>query len=114
MDKPLHLDQQSLVQAWQQQLPEMIGPGDSTMVQADNANPQAINVHINAAGHQKYGFDFRCTYKDTRELDVALVDVDMAGRSIDEHSATVQELVDDYMRHIHECAQVLHHITDPS
>ncbi|ANS76909.1 hypothetical protein AWM70_21915 [Paenibacillus yonginensis] len=114
MDKPLQLDQHSLVQAWQQQLPEMIGPGDSTVVLADNANPQAINVHINAAGHQMYAFDFRCTYKDTRELDIALVDVEMAGRPIDEHSDAVQELINDYTRHIHECAQVLHNVTDPS
>ncbi|WP_138494954.1 hypothetical protein [Paenibacillus pinistramenti] len=114
MDKPLQMDQHTLVQAWQEQLPKMLGPGDSMKVLADNANPQAICVHINAAGHQMYGLDFRCTYEDTREVNVALLDVEKAGRSIDEHNATVKELVNDYRRHIHECAQVLHNVTDPS
>lgn len=114
MDKPLQIDQASLVEAWQQQLPEMLGSGDSTLVQPDGANPQAINVHINVAGHEMYSLDFRCSYEDNRELKVEMVDVEQAGRSCDEHSDTIQELASDYARHIHECAQVLHSVTDPS
>lgn len=113
MDKPLQVDQTSLVQAWQQQLPEMLGPGDSSLIQADGANPQAINVHINVAGHQMYSFDFRCSYEDSRELKVEMIDVEQNGRPCDEYNDTIQDLAQDYTRHIHECAQVLHSITDP-
>ncbi|WP_223067040.1 hypothetical protein [Paenibacillus caui] len=114
MEKSLNVDQDTLVEAWQQQLPEMLGPGDSSVVQADLADPQSLLVHINVAGHQMYAFDFRCSYQDTRELEVTLVDAEKAGRSIDERGDAIQELAKDYARHIHECAQVLHSITNPS
>ena len=113
MDKSLQVDQHTLVQAWQQQLPEMLGAGDSSIVQGDNANPQALCIHINVAGHQKYSFDFSCAYQDSRELKVSLTDVERDGRSVDEHTEIIQELADDYVRHIHECAQVLHSVTNP-
>lgn len=114
MEKELNINQATLVGAWQQQLPEMLGPGDSTIVQADAANPNAINVHINVAGHQMYAFDFRCSYQDTREVQVEMLDTRQAGRSCDVYTDTVQELAQDYTRHLHECAQVLHSITDPA
>jgi hypothetical protein len=37
--------------------------------------------------------------------------VESGGRSIDEHADAVQELVRDYRRHLHECAQSLHNLT---
>ncbi|AWB43328.1 hypothetical protein DCC85_03215 [Paenibacillus sp. CAA11] len=114
LNEPLNTDQGTLVQAWQQMLPSMLSPGDSAQVLADNADPACLRVHINVAGHQMYSFDFQCIYQDTRELEVKLVDVERSGRSVDEHSDVIQELAEDYARHIHECAQQLQVVTNPS
>ena len=54
MLEEFNVDQNTLVHAWQQQLPEFLDPGDSAEVLADESDPQGFRVHINAAGHQFY------------------------------------------------------------
>lgn len=58
MNKEMNMDQHTLVDAWQKQLPEYLNPGDSAQVQADGANPQGLRIHINAAGHQFFPLIF--------------------------------------------------------
>ncbi|WP_178024167.1 hypothetical protein [uncultured Paenibacillus sp.] len=113
MNKEMNIDQHTLVDAWQKQLPEYLNPGDSAQVQADAANPQGLRIHINSAGHQFYSFDFQCAYMDPREVRVELVDVERDGQTIAEDSVQIQELTGDYVRHIHECAQALSSMTNP-
>jgi len=113
MNKEMNMDQHTLVDAWQKQLPEYLNPGDSAQVQADGANPQGLRIHINAAGHQFFSFDFQCSYMDPREIHVELVDVERDGQTIAEDSVQIQELTGDYVRHIHECAQALSPMTNP-
>lgn len=110
----MNLDQSTLVNAWQQQLPVFLHPGDSVQVEPDQANPQALRVHINAAGRQFYSFDFQCSYMDEREVKVELVDVERDGVTVNEQSEKIQEMTGDYVRHLHECAQALHRVTKPS
>lgn len=110
----LNLDQSTLVHAWQQQLPEYLNPGDSFQVEPDQGNPQALRIHIDAAGRQFYSFDFQCAYMDEREVKVELVDVERDGVTVNEQSEQIQEMTGDYVRHLHECAQALHKITKPS
>ncbi|MFP4978914.1 hypothetical protein ACE6ED_26150 [Paenibacillus sp. CN-4] len=112
MNRELQIDQPALVSAWKAQMPSFLEDGDSFAVQADETDPHSLRIHINAAGHQAYSFDFRCTYVDSREVAVDLVDVERAGRSADERTDVVQELARDYTRHIHECAQNLQRITN--
>lgn len=114
MQEELSIDQNTLVQAWQQQLPQFLEPGDSAEVLADENDPQGIRVSINAAGRQFYSFDFYCTYMDPREVKVELVDVERDGETVNEQNDRLQELTGDYVRHLHECAQSLHRITNPS
>ncbi|MEF2966173.1 hypothetical protein V3851_10060 [Paenibacillus sp. M1] len=114
MNEELSLDQSSLVHAWQQQLPEYLNPGDSVKVEADRGNPQGLRIHIDAEGRQYYSFDFECSYMDPREVRVELVDVERDGVTINERSEKIQELTEDYVRHLHECAQALHRITNPT
>ncbi|HEY4391934.1 MAG TPA: hypothetical protein VGN02_11380 [Paenibacillus sp.] len=114
MLEEFNVDQNTLVHAWQQQLPEFLGPGDSAEVLADDSDPQGLRVHINAAGHQFYSFDFSCTYMDPREVKVELVDVEKGGQTVNEQNERLQEMTGDYVRHLHECAQALHRITNPS
>ena len=56
-------------------------------------------------GRQEYSFDFQCTYVDSREVKVDLVDVERDGATTDERNENIQGMVGDYTRHIHECAQ---------
>ncbi|GGH38271.1 hypothetical protein [Paenibacillus segetis] len=114
MNEEFNLDQTTLVNAWQQQLPEHLGPGESAQVLADLGDPQGIRLHIEASGHQMYSFDFQCSYMDPREVRVDLVDVECDGLTVDEHTENIQEMTQDYVRHIHECAQALHRITNLS
>ncbi|WP_410770861.1 hypothetical protein [Fontibacillus sp. BL9] len=114
MNEDMNLDQHSLVHAWQQQLPDYLEPGDSVQVEADLGNPQGLRIHINASGRQFYSFDFECSYKDAREVSVQLVDVERDGVTVNERSDKIQELTEDYVRHLHECAQALHRITKPN
>ncbi|MNH87327.1 hypothetical protein D3C87_462490 [compost metagenome] len=114
MNEPFNVDQNMLVNAWQQQLPEFLNSGDSAQVLADAKDPQSLRIHINAAGHQFYSFDFQCTYLDPREIKVSLVDVERGGDHVDERGDVIQDLAADYSRHLHECAQALHRITNQS
>ncbi|MFE4714623.1 MULTISPECIES: hypothetical protein [Paenibacillus] len=113
MNRDLQLDQQQLVSAWQERLPALMEDGDSFTVQGDAADRTSLLIHFNAAGHQDYSLDFRCTYVDSREVAVNLIDVEQAGRHIDEHTDAVQGLAQQYARQIHECAQALKDITNP-
>lgn len=113
MNRQLELDQQSLVSAWQEQLPALMEAGDSFTVQGDGADQKSLLIHFDAAGHQAYSLDFRCKYVDSREVSVDLLDVEQSGRHIDERSDAVQSLAQQYTRQIHECAQALQNLTNP-
>ncbi|MFD0957784.1 hypothetical protein [Paenibacillus chungangensis] len=107
----LRIDQQKLVQAWQETLPRVMNSPDRSEVKADEADERSLRVTIHAAGHQMYEFDFKVTYVDSREVKVELVDVEKDNVSIDERNDIVQQLTQDYIRHLHECAQALHQLT---
>jgi hypothetical protein len=109
-DSPV-INQQELVDAWQNALPNTLNASDKATVLADESNPNGIRIHIQCAGHSDYSFDFACTYVDSREVKVQLVDAESGHVSIDERNERVQQLIEDYVRHIHECAQVLHAVT---
>ncbi|AZN38949.1 hypothetical protein [Paenibacillus albus] len=109
----LSINQQQLTEAWQRTLPTTINEADRAEVLADEADPSALRITIHAAGHQMYDFDFKVAYVDGREVQTTLIDVERDGRSIDERTDIVQDLVQDYTRHIHECAQALHDLTHP-
>lgn len=113
MSKPdvLETDQQQLVDAWQRTLPTILNESDVAEVRADENDEKTLRIHIKAAGHSMYSFDFRVTYVDSREIKVDLVDAEKANRTVDERNETIQQLVEDYVRHIHECAQTLHALT---
>ncbi|MCL6606181.1 MAG: hypothetical protein K6T94_25220 [Paenibacillus sp.] len=113
MNREMQLDQQSLVSAWEEKLPALMSDGDSFKVQADEADAKSLRIHFNAAGRQKYSLDFRCTYVDSREVAVDLIDVEKSGHQTDERTDTVQELAQQYTRQIHECAQALQGLTNP-
>ncbi|WP_314002355.1 hypothetical protein [uncultured Paenibacillus sp.] len=104
----LFVDQNRLTEAWKRTLPTVMNPADQTEVKADEADPKALRIHIRAAGHTMYTFDFRIEYVDSREIRVDLIDVERDGRSVDERGDIIQQLVEDYTRHLHECAQALH------
>jgi hypothetical protein len=107
----LSMDQSQLVYAWEQTLPTVLNASDQAVVKADQADPTTIWVNIETAGHSKYSFDFKCTYVDSREVKVDFIDVERDGRNMDERTDIIQTLIDDYVRHIHECAQQLHAAT---
>lgn len=100
-----------LIDAWQRTLPITMNSTDTVTVKADGADPKAIRIHVDTAGHSKLSFDFLCTYVDSREVKVELVDVEKDNRSIDERGEQFQRLAEDYVRNIHECAQALHKLT---
>ncbi|MBO7746197.1 hypothetical protein I8J29_18470 [Paenibacillus sp. MWE-103] len=107
----LSINQQELTEAWQRTLPDVIQQSDRAEVQADEADPRSVRITIHSAGHQMYSFDFKVTYVDSREIRTTLVDVEKDGKSVDERTDSIQQLVEDYTRHIHECAQALHELT---
>lgn len=107
----LTIDQGSLTEAWQQTLPTVLNESDKAEVFPDGEDPKSIRIHIDTAGHSMYSFDFKVTYVDSREVKVELVDAERANQTIDERNETVQQLVEDYVRHIHECAQALKKLT---
>ncbi|ASA25069.1 hypothetical protein [Paenibacillus donghaensis] len=113
MDRPLQMDQHSLVTAWKEQLPTTMDDGESFRVLADDGNRSSLLIHFDAAGHQAYSLDFRCTYVDSREVAVDLLDVEQSGRHTDERTEAVQQLAQRYTRQIHECAQALQGLTNP-
>jgi hypothetical protein len=92
-------------------LPTFLNDSDKAEVNADEAEPNGLRVHIDSAGRTGYTFDFSCLYVDSREVNVTLVDVEKDGRTVDEHHETIQHLAEDYIRHLHECAQSLHELT---
>ncbi|MBJ9993563.1 MULTISPECIES: hypothetical protein [Paenibacillus] len=114
MNRDFELNQNKLVQAWQSQLPQTLDSSDQAQVFADEANPQALRIHIDTAGRSNYSFDFQCSYVDTREVKVDLVDVEREGRTVDERTDVIQNMAQDYTRQIHECAQALHDLTHHS
>ncbi|SDO64276.1 hypothetical protein SAMN04487897_11893 [Paenibacillus sp. yr247] len=107
----LTIDQAELVHEWMTVLPTTLQPTDQARVWADEADPQALRVHIMAAGHTGYTIDFKVTYVDSREVKVELTDVQKGTQHIEETSDLMQNLVEDYIRHIHECAQALQKVT---
>lgn len=106
----LSVDQDQLREAWIRTLPEVLDRSDRFEVHPGE-NGQTLRVHIASAGHSMYSFEFSVTYVDSREVRVELIDVEKADQSVDERNETVQQLVEDYVRHLHECAQTLHSLT---
>lgn len=107
----LKLNQSRLVAAWQRTLPTTLDSTDKVEVKADESDRKAIRIWIAAAGHSMYTFDFKCTYVDSREVKVELVDVEKEGLHVNEDSKLIQDLIKDYIRDIHECAQALDQLT---
>jgi hypothetical protein len=104
----LQLDQSQLVDAWRRVLPTTMKTTDAVTVKADEANPKALRVAVGNAGHSLYTFDFLVTYVDSREVKVELVDAEKGeGGTIDERGNLVQDLIQDHVRNLHECAQAL-------
>jgi len=110
MDKPAVTGEQ-LAAEWARELPKRMPKSDHAKVWADEGNDQAVRIHITNEGRSSYTFDFACTYVDSREVKVDLVDVERDDVHIDETQEHVQELIGDYIKHIHECAQALHNVT---
>jgi hypothetical protein len=110
LDGPV-IDRARLVEEWKSALPNTLEPEDQARVWADESNPQALRVHITTAGRSKYSFDFKVAYVDSREVQVELVDVEQGDIHIDERTEIVQTLIEDYIRHLHECAQALKEVT---
>lgn len=107
----LTIDQSKLTEAWRQTLPTVLNESDRVEVAPDEHDPKSLRIHIQTAGHSMYSFDFQVTYVDSREVKVDLVDVEKADQTVDERNDVIQNLVEDYVRHIHECAQTLKKIT---
>ncbi|CAM4471710.1 hypothetical protein [Paenibacillus tarimensis] len=107
----LRISQGRLEDAWRRTLPIVMNKTDQCEVMSDGADDKALRIHIKTAGHQMYAFDFKVTYEDSREIRVELVDVERDGKTIDERPDAVQRLIEDYTRHLHECAQQLHDLT---
>ena len=110
-DSGLSIDQQSLAQAWQATLPNFLNTADECTVQTDAKFNDALLIHIANNGRSHYSADFRLQYVDDREVKVDLLDVEKGRVAADEQTEHVQELVEDYVRHIHECAQSLKGLT---
>jgi|SRR5690606_7411188 len=107
----LNASQEALLDAWKRTLPETLNPGDSVELFLDQADNDALRIHIEVAGRTGYSFDFKVKYVDDREVEVSLVDAEREGVTVDERTETIQNLIEDYVRHIHECAQALHTLT---
>lgn len=107
----LLVDSNQLAEAWQRVLPDWINEADSCTVIPDESEAGAIRVTIETAGHQMYSLDYKVTYVDSREVKAELVDVEKDGVHVDERTDIIQELIQDYTRHLHECAQALHQLT---
>ncbi|TCS82498.1 hypothetical protein [Tepidibacillus fermentans] len=109
----LNVDQKTLVSAWNDTLPDYLNPSDSAEVKVLEDPPNSLLVHIDTKGRQGYHFDFRVTYLDPREVKVNVVNIGTDGLVDDAHGVIARQLVEDYTRHIHECAQALQSITHP-
>lgn len=106
----LPVSQNQLMEAWSATLPTVLNQSDKFEVHPGEGEA-SLHVHIASAGHSMYSFDFSVTYVDSREVRVELTDAEKANQTIDERNETIQQLVEDYVRHLHECAQALHHLT---
>lgn len=109
-DRP-HSSREELLRAWERSLPSVLNDTDQAQVELDQGDEHALRITIQTAGRTGYSFDFKCTYLDDREVDVQLVDVESEGQSVDERNEPIQELIKDYIRHIHECAQLVIPVT---
>jgi hypothetical protein len=107
----LQMNQENLADAWRQTLPVIMNKADRCKVLPDEADAKSLRVTIDTAGHQMYSFDFKVTYVDSREVKVELVDVEKENISVDERGDIIQQLIQDYTRHLHECAQSLQQLT---
>jgi len=109
----LTVNAQELANAWNETLPQLLNPSDKATVAADAKESNVLRIHIQTAGHSMYSFDFKCTYVDPREVRVELVDAERDNVTTDERREIIQTLIEDYIRHIHECAQRLKGLTNP-
>ncbi|WP_058300248.1 hypothetical protein [Gorillibacterium timonense] len=100
-----------LIAGWREHLPECLNPNDEAEVQLDGHDPNLLRIHIVTEGRSGYTFDFTVRYLDDREIEVGFVDVDQEGRTADERTDKIQALIEDYVRHLHECAQILQRVT---
>ncbi|MFF2484289.1 hypothetical protein [Paenibacillus sp. NPDC058071] len=107
----LRIDQHQLADAWQRELPNRMNEADKCEVLPDESDERSLRVTIEIAGRQSYSLDFKVTYVDSREVKVELVDVEKDQVSVDERTDIIQRLIQDYTRHLHECAQALHQLT---
>ena len=105
------IPQDRLAEAWRQALPERLQEGDRAEVLADEADPSTLRVHIETAGRTMMSFDFAVRYVDSREIAIELSDAEAGGQSVDERNDVMQNLIHDYRRQLHECAQALHDVT---
>ena len=99
---------EALLAGWQKHLPETLNAADRAEVVVDGADPGKLRIHIDTEGRSGYTFDFAVKYMDDREIKVDFVDVDKDQINVDERPEHIQNLIEDYVRHIHECAQILH------
>ncbi|MEX2459702.1 MAG: hypothetical protein WD469_00140 [Paenibacillaceae bacterium] len=110
LDMPT-LNQADLAAAWQKTLPSYLNETDQAKVTQDATKPQGLRIHITTAGRSFYSFEFDVTYMDSREIKVDYKLATMDNKLANEQTEQVQELIHDYVRHIHECAQKLQSIT---
>ncbi|MDQ0116303.1 hypothetical protein [Paenibacillus harenae] len=107
----LRTNPEQLAEAWRNTLPRTMNSSDRCEVFPDEADAKALRVTIHSAGHQAYTFDFKVTYVDSREVLVELIDVEKDQVAVDERTDMMQQLILDYKRHLHECAQALQQLT---
>ena len=105
-DKP-NINQAELVRRWTEELPRHLKNQDAIEVLADQANPTRLLVSIVSDRREKFEFDFIIQYMDSREIKIELADFERAGKEANERHDTVQELIAEYRRSMHECAQAL-------
>lgn len=107
----LTVNQEELVNAWNRTLPTILNSSDKAEVKADAADAKTLRIAIQTAGRTDYSFDFKCTYVDSREIKTELIDVEIDGIHVDEKPEVIQTLIEDYVRHLNECAQNLQQLT---
>jgi hypothetical protein len=110
LDMPT-LNQVELVAAWQKTLPDYLNESDQAIVKQDDGKPHLMRIQIESAGRSFYSFQFNVTYLDSREVKVEFQAALKDNKPIAEQTEQIQELIKDYVRHIHECAQALQKIT---
>jgi hypothetical protein len=105
------INQTELVAEWQKSLPSYLNKTDQAKVTQDPSNPLVIKIHIDSAGRSFYAFEFNVTYLDSREVYVEAETAVKDNKPIAVQTEPAQELIKDYVRHIHECAQALQKVT---